>query len=133
MVRLVFCVRRLPSLSAEEFLTYWRDVHGPLVQRNSDALRIQRYEQSHPIRHAVGGTLASVRGAPEGFDGIASLWFERADDITDAVLTPEGRRAARELQDDERRFIDLARSPIWLVDDVAFDVGKPKTQPRRRA
>jgi hypothetical protein len=30
---------------------------------------------------------------------------------------PRRRDAARELLEDERRFIDLERSPIWLAED----------------
>ena len=31
-----------------------------------------------------------------------------------AAATPEGRRAGRALLDDERAFIELKSSPIWL-------------------
>ena len=32
------------------------------------------------------------------------------------MATEEGQRAATELLEDEKRFIDVARSPLWLAD-----------------
>ena len=32
MIKLTFCLRRRPDLSAEEFHRYWRDEHGPSVE-----------------------------------------------------------------------------------------------------
>ncbi|MGH7820684.1 MAG: EthD domain-containing protein [Candidatus Binatia bacterium] len=34
MVKLVFCLRRLPHLSRAEFQRYWRETHGPLVRKH---------------------------------------------------------------------------------------------------
>ena len=31
------------------------------------------------------------------------------------ATTPEGRQAGRELLEDEKRFIDISQSPIWLA------------------
>lgn len=90
--------------------------HAPLVRECADALRIRRYEQSHPVDSRAGEILASVRGAPEPFDGVATLWFDSVEDMQEAGATPKGREAAKRLLEDERRFIDLARSPIWLAD-----------------
>ncbi|MFT5776135.1 EthD domain-containing protein, partial [Hyphomonas sp.] len=30
MIKLSFCLRRLPHLSREDFQTYWREQHAPL-------------------------------------------------------------------------------------------------------
>jgi len=35
-----------------------------------------------------------------------------------ATASPEGRHASLELLEDERRFIDLARSPLWIAEEV---------------
>jgi len=116
-MKLVYCLRRLVSLSPQEFLDYWHTNHAPLVRERAAALRIRRYEQSHPVSSPVAEMAAVSRGAPEPFDGIASLWFDSVDDFQAVGATPEGRQAARELLEDERRFIDLTRSPIWVVED----------------
>ena len=46
-------------------------------------------------------------GAPEPFDGIAELWFEAQR----GPRSPEAAKAAQELLEDERNFIDLPNSP----------------------
>ena len=52
-------------------------------------------------------------GAPEPFDGIAEVWFESLDAMQ-AARGPEATKAGQELLEDERRFIDLPRSPMWV-------------------
>jgi hypothetical protein len=37
-----------------------------------------------------------------------------------ATATDDGRAAARALFDDERRFIDHGRSPLWLCEQHPF-------------
>src|SRR5262245_66117740 len=105
MVKLVFCCRRLPELTRERFQRYWRETHGPLVRRHAEVLRIRRYVQTHTLDHPMNAFLAHGRGAPEEFDGIAELWWDSLDDLAAASATDEGRAAARELLEDERRFL----------------------------
>jgi hypothetical protein len=57
------------------------------------------------------------RGAPEDFDGVAELWWDTIDAFARAGATPEGRAAGRRLAEDEKHFIDLARSPIWFGEE----------------
>jgi hypothetical protein len=33
MIKLMFCLRRLPALDRAAFQAYWRDHHAPLVAR----------------------------------------------------------------------------------------------------
>ena len=117
MIKLVYCLRRRPELSQEEFQRYWRENHGPLVKKYSEILRIRRYVQLHTRDHAVSEALRATRPGPEPYDGIAELWFDSAEDIEATGASPEGRRAGRELLEDERRFIDISRSPIWLAEE----------------
>ncbi|HEY7650417.1 MAG TPA: EthD domain-containing protein [Methylomirabilota bacterium] len=112
MVKLTFCLRRLPHLSREEFQRYWLDVHGPLVRAHAPALGIKRYVQVHTDASTLGDAVRKVRGAPEPFDGVAELWWESAEDLRAAGATAEGRAAGAALLEDERRFIDLGRSPL---------------------
>ncbi|TMA49120.1 MAG: EthD family reductase [Deltaproteobacteria bacterium] len=117
MVKLVFCLRRLPQLSRADFQRYWREKHGPLVRRHAAALRIRRYVQLHTREDALNDVLRASRGGPEPYDGIAELWWESRDDLEAATASPEGQRASLELLEDERRFIDLGRSPLWIADE----------------
>jgi uncharacterized protein (TIGR02118 family) len=118
MVKLVFCARRLPHLSREEFQRYWRDTHGPLVRGYAPLLRVRRYVQTHTIDDAVNDALRASRGGPEPFDGVAELWWDSIDDLRQGAGSEEGREAGEALLADERRFIDLPRSPLWIAEEV---------------
>ena len=93
-------------------------MHAPLVRERAEILGIRRYVQVHTVDEpALHEALRSRNGgAPPPFDGIADLWF---DDV-EAFRRPRSdvaRHAARELLEDERRFIDLAASPMWLGEE----------------
>jgi uncharacterized protein (TIGR02118 family) len=116
MLHLIFCLRRLPQLSRQEFQRYWREQHAPLVRAHAAALGIRRYVQAHTVEHPVAEAAAAARGAPEPFDGVAELWFD-ADELLRLMQTDSGTAAAQALLEDERRFLDLARSPIFVAED----------------
>lgn len=117
MLKLVFCLRRLPHLSRSEFQRYWRETHAPLVCRHADALAIRRYVQVHTLDDPLNDALCTSRGGPEPYDGVAELWWESRDALQGAIASPEGMRAGEELLADERRFIDLPRSPLWIAEE----------------
>ncbi|MBW2233116.1 MAG: EthD domain-containing protein [Deltaproteobacteria bacterium] len=117
MIKLVFCLRRLEHLTRSDFQRYWRETHGPLVRERAKAIGVLRYTQLHTGYDALNEGLRAGRGGPEAYDGVAELWFESAEAIQAALITEDGQRAARELLEDERRFIDLARSPLWIADE----------------
>jgi uncharacterized protein (TIGR02118 family) len=117
MIKLSFALRRLPGMSRAEFQRYWREQHGPLVRELAPLLGIRRYVQLHTATDALNETLRAGRGGPEPYDGVAELWFDSAEAIQAATATAEGRDAALALLEDERRFIDLARSPLWIGEE----------------
>jgi len=117
MLKLVFCLHRLPHLSRAEFQRYWRETHGPLVRRHAAALRIRRYVQVHTLDDSLQDILRATRGGPEEYDGVAELWWDDRAAFEAALADPAGQAAARELLEDERRFIDLTRSPLFVADE----------------
>lgn len=120
MIRLNFALRRLPSLSRADFQKYWREKHGPLVASVARALHMRRYVQSHTVEDPLGVALRAAReGMQDPFDGIASVWFDSRDDLIVATTSEEGRKAGALLLEDERRFIDLTRSPLWVCQEIA--------------
>lgn len=117
MLKLVFCAHRLPHLSREAFQRYWHETHGPLVRRHAATLRIRRYVQVHTLAHPVQDGLRASRGGPEAYDGVAELWWDSVDDLVAATADPAGRAASLELLEDERRFIDLTHSPVFVGEE----------------
>jgi len=114
MIKLSFCLHRLPHLSREDFQLYWHGTHAPLVKKNCGALRIRRYVQCHAVTTELNDLIRAGRNAPEMYDGVAELWWESFDELQAAMASPEGQVAGLELLEDERKFIDLARSPLWF-------------------
>jgi uncharacterized protein (TIGR02118 family) len=113
MIKLTFCLHRLPHLSREDFQRYWFESHAPLVARHREVLRIRRYVQMHAGADAMNAAIAASRGAPPQYDGVAELWWDSFDDIV-ANPNPGAAAAGLELLEDERKFIDLARSPLFF-------------------
>ena len=120
MIKLVFSLRRLPAKTREEFQSYWRENHAPLVSRHAEALRIRRYVQTHARSSELAAAQSAARSSePDGYDGQAELWWDSLDDIAAALSTTPGQQAALELLEDERRFIDLEHSPLWIGEEFA--------------
>jgi uncharacterized protein (TIGR02118 family) len=118
MIKLVFTLRRREGMTREEFQRYWREQHAPLVKRHADALRIRRYVQVHARDTDIDGALAGARASePRFYDGVAELWWDSLEELVAAFSSDAGRAAGQELLEDEERFIDLARSPLWLGEE----------------
>ena len=112
MIKLTFCLRRLPNLTREEFQRYWIETHAPLVASVKDVLRIRRYVQLHSLPPEASAQLRQTRAGPEGYDGVAQLWWDSFEDM--GKTDPQaGAEAGRLLLEDERKFIDLPNSPLW--------------------
>jgi uncharacterized protein (TIGR02118 family) len=117
MFKLTFCLHRLPHLSRAEFQRYWREVHGPLVEQHAAALRIRRYVQTHTLDDPLNDALRGGRGAEAPYDGVAELWWDSRADFEAATTSDAGRAAGRALLEDEQRFIDHGRSPLFVSDE----------------
>ncbi|HEX4189166.1 MAG TPA: EthD domain-containing protein [Solirubrobacteraceae bacterium] len=119
MIKLVFMVKRREGMTREEFQRYWREEHAELVKRHAELLRIRRYMQTHArdtdLDHAISGSRGSE---PREYDGVAELWWDSIDDLVQAATSEEGQAAQQALLEDERRFIDVANSPIWLGEEI---------------
>jgi len=117
MIRLVYLLRRREEEhDLAEFQRYWREIHGPLVASHATTLGIRRYVQVHAVEDPVNGAMQKARGGMEpGYDGVAELWFDSEEALAMDMATEAGAAAAEALLADERRFIDLPRSPLWLA------------------
>ncbi|NND73699.1 MAG: hypothetical protein HKN44_01725 [Ilumatobacter sp.] len=77
-----------------------------------------------PVFHGTG--LALIYTVT--FDGVAQLWFDSYEALNAGGATE--REARSELHDDERQFIDLPRSPLFV--GVEHEVGAQTGRYRRR-
>jgi uncharacterized protein (TIGR02118 family) len=113
MIKLTFCLVRLAHLSREQFQDYWFKTHGPLVASVAETLGIRRYVQLHSLPAETHAALRASREAPPEFDGVAELWFDSLEAVIENGRRPEAQAAGALLLEDERRFIDLPKSPLW--------------------
>ena len=118
MIKLVFCCRRKPELTREEFLVRWKDAHGPLVRKiQASALpSMKRYVQSHSLPDELSAPIQASRGALPPFDGLTEVWFDdlesMAGDGSEAAI--EGAKA---LLADEAEFLDLPNCHVFLTEE----------------
>jgi hypothetical protein len=113
MVKLIYCLRRLPHLSLEEFQQHWLEHHS---QFGKQVKSLRRYVQIHalandPIREALKQAGAS---SVESYDGLAISWFDSLEAMQ-AELTKNPVVAAA--LEDEKYFIDHTRSTALLTDE----------------
>ncbi|MFO1200942.1 MAG: EthD domain-containing protein [Burkholderiaceae bacterium] len=116
MIKPTFCLHRLPSLSRDEFQRYWRRAARPAGRELRGDAAHPALRPDAPARGRRSGERRPARVArgTEDYDGVAELWWDSLDDLAAATASDEGRAASLALLEDERRFIDLARSPLWL-------------------
>lgn len=117
MIKVSYFIHRLPALSAADFQRYWRENHGPLIKRHADIFGIRRYVQVHATDDARNEPSTHF---PEPYDGIAELWFESQEhlELWFSNTTPEAQAAGKEIRADERKFIDRARSPALIGEEM---------------
>lgn len=113
MIKLTFCLHRLPHLTREQFQDYWFNTHGPLVASVAETLQIRRYVQMHSLPTEVSVGIRASREAVEEYDGVAELWFDSLEAMAENGRRPEVQAAGALLLEDERKFIDLPRCPLW--------------------
>jgi len=120
LVKFYYPLRHLARLSLEEAQLYWRTAHGPLIRRIAEAGHIKRYIQVHRYEDELESVLREVRRTlTEPYTGHAELWFDRAD-VSAATTTPERTRGQQLAEEDESKFIDFARSSMWLAKEHVF-------------
>jgi hypothetical protein len=77
---------------------------------------IARYQQVHRFSSPLEAALRTARGtAVDAYTGHAEVWFDRS-----APGGPEATAAGRRAIEDERTFLDLARSAIWVGKEHVF-------------
>jgi uncharacterized protein (TIGR02118 family) len=80
MTKVLLLAKKRPDLSADAFITYWRQVHAPLVRRLPG---VRRYVVNAVFPDA-GMTTAVC-------DGIGEIWFDSPTALQEALASNEGR------------------------------------------
>ncbi|MBN6066874.1 EthD domain-containing protein [Aggregatibacter actinomycetemcomitans] len=115
MFKIMMLVTKKTSLSTAEFTRLWR-LHSQKVESFKEVLRIQRYCKTFPL---TGDNQPSTQREtlPFKFDAMGELWYQSKDDFLTARDSEEGKKALAMLREDEKRFVDLANSVMWLGEE----------------
>jgi EthD domain len=110
MIKLIYCLRRVPTLSLAEFQAHWREHHARFGREIGV---IRRYIQYHRLEDdPTLSAMAQAEGnTVEPFDGVAMSWW---DDV-DALRAGMASTAVAAALEDERHFIDHSRSTACLT------------------
>ena len=116
MLKLVYCIRKSPSLSSEEFHRYWLNEHAALMRREAERIGAFRYVQSHRIESPIGDRGNEVRGSEvRPYDGVTELWWQDEAALVPSGFTTEELIATqKKLIADEHKFIDMAASVLFV-------------------
>jgi uncharacterized protein (TIGR02118 family) len=117
MVKLVYILRARQDITPEEFYRYWRVDHAPKVREVAKAIRARKYVQSHTMNTPLNAALVSSRGMSPYYEGITEVWWDSLEELQAAVASPEGAKALKMLAEDEAKFIDLARSTVFMTEE----------------
>jgi uncharacterized protein (TIGR02118 family) len=122
VIKLVYILRARDDVEPAEFYRYWRDVHSGKVRSVAQAIRARKYIQSHTIDTPLNDALITGRGMAPYYEGITEVWWDSLEDLEKAAADPEGAAGLQMLAEDEAGFIDMARSTIFLTEEVeVFD------------
>jgi uncharacterized protein (TIGR02118 family) len=118
MVKLTCLVRRRPGMSPEEFHTYWREHHGPLVASTASGSHVVRYVQHHR-------SLDDYAGPDDpGFDGVTEQWFTSMDEYRAHIAEPDFQTVWTDVEsflDVDRLFFVLTEDPVVVVSGAVPD------------
>ena len=114
------CLCRRSDLSRAEFQDYWKNQHGPFFQQNAATMRSKKYVQSHTIDSPLNDGMKQSRGMLPEYDGVAEVWFESEEDLSEAMGSAEMQELSAALLEDEGKFVDHAKSCAFIVREQPF-------------
>jgi hypothetical protein len=103
-VLLVYALRRLSALTHEQFCDHWLNRHAEFGRRVPG---LRGYRQFHADESATAAAAAAAGVGITDLDGVAEAFYADVQDFLALMATPE---VAADAMEDEKRFIDHARS-----------------------
>ena len=118
MLKLTFCMHRLPHLTRDEFQNYWMNQHPLSAPRNAaELLGIRKSVQVFPIPEEDNKQVKEIRDGADEFDGVAEIWIDDLETFTTKWKTGEGKKAFESFLEDEKNFVDWERSVCFLAEE----------------
>ena len=104
MMNAITIIKKKQGLTYEKFQNYWKNEHAEIVTRSP---LVGTYVQSHPIYN-------DELTFEDTIDGIAEIWF----DDTNAMRSLAATKEYKDIQDDEKVFIDGSAVRLIIAEDI---------------
>ena len=104
MINAITIIKKKQGLTYEKFQNYWKNEHAEIVTRSP---LVGTYVQSHPI-------YSDKLTFEDTIDGIAEIWF----DDTNAMRSLAATEEYKDIQDDEKVFIDGSAVRLIIAEDI---------------
>ena len=104
MINAITIIKKKQGLTYEKFQNYWKNEHAEIVTRSP---LVGTYVQSHPIYN-------NKLTFEDTIDGIAEIWF----DDTNSMRTLAATKEYKDIQDDEKVFIDGSAVRLIIAEDI---------------
>ena len=104
MINAITIIKKKQGLTYEKFQNYWKNEHAEIVTRSP---LVGSYVQSHPIYN-------DKLTFEDTIDGIAEIWF----DDTNAMRSLAATKEYKDIQDDEKVFIDGSAVRLIIAEDI---------------
>ena len=104
MINAITIIKKKQGLTYEKFQNYWKNEHAEIVTRSQ---LVRTYVQSHPIYN-------DKLTFEDTIDGIAEIWF----DDTNAMRSLAATKEYKDIQDDEKVFIDGSAVRLIIAEDI---------------
>ena len=104
MINAITIIKKKKGLTYQKFQNYWKNEHAEIVTRSP---LVGTYVQSHPIYN-------DKLTFEDTIDGIAEIWF----DDTNAMRSLAATKEYKDIQDDEKVFIDSSAVQLIIAEDI---------------
>ncbi len=104
MINAITIIKKKQDVTYENFQNYWKNEHATIVTRSP---LVGTYVQSHPVYN-------DKLTFEDTIDGIAEIWF----DDTNAMRSLAATNEYKDIQDDEKVFIDGSAVRLIIAEDI---------------
>ena len=108
--------KRKAGMSQEDYIAYWRDIHGPMLR---DTPEIARY-LSRYVQHDLRANDAQSAVVRLEFDGMSEVWYKEGADRRALLAEPFFQQR---IVPDEPNFIDVSASRYSVYSTPSILIG----------
>lgn len=127
MIKIVYILRARSDIDLAEFHRYWLEDHAPKMRSIAKSVGAIRYVQSHAVETPVSQSIIESRGMSQPFEGVTEVWFDSMDSMLAALGTADGAAGMQMLLEDERHFVDVAESTMFVTEEHEIFDFSPST------